>query len=360
MRSVRLRVAILALGLSLGVAAVVCAGAGANSRSGLARAASKGVMLNLGTSKVTVHGQPKIGIFIAASSAITYGQALLNGFAEASKQTHVPYTVYQGNFNTATQYSQIQNAIQSGRYSRIIVQPISSQACKVTKTAFAKHIVVVVLEAALCGEDAKSGIGVWTPGTLAYVGSATYDNYVQYWKSILQNVPGAHNVLTVTGPQGSGTVDAWNGAMKTALSGQSKVKVDDEVYTDYTAPSAYTQIQNYLQGHKNIDTIVSSYFEDSVGAIKAIDQLGLQKKIKVYETGGGSTISKQEIENGSLVQTASPLPKTLAYASFMTMVNAYKGKKVGHLVVDAGLPLSQWNALQWVTKKTVAKFSPQY
>ena len=160
------------------------------------------------------------------------------------------------------QYNQLQNAFSQKKFSAYIVDPGTPQLCDLVRNAVAtEHVVVAVINEPLCGEYTATGDAVWSQGTVGYVGqNALYDSISRFWTHFAaENKTKPINVLSVTGVETEGTTQAWLKAQQAAVATASNIKIAGTIYTDYTAPTTLKDVESYLQGHPNIQAIMSSY-----------------------------------------------------------------------------------------------------
>ena len=330
------------------------------SASASASATSAGtVTVPIGDQSVTVSSPIKTIALLVAGSANTYTwtAALEEGAKAAAEANGVELTIFEANFDPVVQFNQLQDAMASGLYQGLLIQPVSTQTCDlVTSDAVKDNLLVVALEVGLCGQDTEVGEGLWTPGSLTFIGGQyAMPGFLSYTGSILETNPGPQKVIEVIGPQDYGTTRSWDAAKAQTWAGAPEFEVTATVYTDFSTPDAYKKTLDALQANPDTTIIVSQYIDMTKGIIKAVQDLG-KTGIKIYDFGG-SIESVKMVESGEAVATFADYPISMGEAGVMAVVDAGLGKPVPKVILGDG----KADAITTIiTKDDLGSYTPQY
>ena len=341
-----------ALGLVL-IAAVAGCGSTHSTNNDDSATPSTKVTVDVGSGQVPVSGKPKrLAVFVAGSRQYTYTQALISGATDAADAVGLAHDVFQANFDPATQFAQVQSALSSGKYDMFALQPVDASLCSlINKQAVLAKVLVGVMATTLCGQDAKSGEALWSPGTVDMVltgGNAA--NFQTLFGRIVKDNPGPQEALYLEGPESNGTTKAFESGVE-APKGWKVTRI----YTDFSTPDAYAKVQNALQANPGVTLIYSSYVDDTVGALNAAQALG-RNNIRFYDFGG-SMVSKNLVLSGKVKATAPFLPLSTGKFTVESLLRAREGDKVDRVSGPANYAPN----VPAVIDPTVAKsFKPEW
>jgi ribose transport system substrate-binding protein len=343
------------------------ASSGARGTAGASETSSGStVTVTTGPYKITLpkgNGHLKIAFFENASEntwQINFGKAAVS---EAHKYGD-SITVFNGDFDVTTQIGQMINVAQSHKYNTAILSNIDTNAeCNVaTKTLPAAGILVAVAAQPICGHGtATTGIGLWQPGTLNYVGGDVSLPAVAAWANLTGKLnPGAQNVAVVVGPSTAAVTASEEGAINAYAKAHPSFHVATYINTDYTTPTTYTAVLNYLHAHPNTTLIMSVYSPDCTrGVIQALAALGKVGKIKVADEGGAS-YALHEIKAGALELTMPYFPEVQARDAVDSLVQAANGQGTPPFVSDVPSQYGTWTQPLAITKQNSSSFTPEY
>jgi len=308
--------------------------------------------------------KPNIAFFEQGTSN-AYVQAEIKGANDAAKALGAKVTVFDAQFQPATQRSQIQNAIASGKYNAAVIIPLESQgSCtQVTKDLPHANIPVVVIAQETCGRDSTVGGAAWSPGIVSWVGNE-WVPYFQGWANYVSRQITKHTqAIVINGPAALADVNIAGAEAKAAAAKNPNFDLVASVNTDFTTGQALTDTQNLLRAHPNVRTILLVYGGQIQGVVSAVAQAGLTGKVKIYDGSGGSAVEKTAIKQGQLEATVDSYPDTQAYCAVSMLGALYQGHKVPRVVPTdchpaAGSPDTQHAVIH--TPTNVASFSPEY
>src|SRR2546430_5910773 len=298
-----------------------------------------------------------IAVF-AASSANTYWAAEVQGARDiAKKNPGVKLTVFDGQFNTNKQLSQMRDALVSNKYQAWFVGPNDGGPLTPTIKQAIKKGVKVGCALVPCGPNIRD-TKVQIPGQVIFAGLGFYPNGQLLGKLVVQGCKGIDpcKVLWLPGLPTLPLEKARTDGLNSILKPHSNIKIVAIAAGGYLAAPALTATQNVLSAHPDINVIVSSGDQMIAGAVKAAQAAGLAGKIKMY--GNGCTFeAKLLIQQGKQTGCTGDLPRTEGRLVVQALVDAVNGKGKSGVSIDP-TPRSPIGGLG--TKANIGKFTPEF
>ncbi|MEI5677181.1 sugar ABC transporter substrate-binding protein [Mesorhizobium sp. CCNWLW179-1] len=330
---------------------VTCAAA----TSALAQeSACKPSKIDLGDGKfIESNCEPLKIAFLTAATNNTHLQAGIKGAQDAAKEIGATLDVFDPNWSPTVQYNQAQNVISSGKYNAIVAEMNDgNQACKIlTEDAPKAGVLVAVANLPLCNRASNEGDELWSPGTLNFVGGSQGREAFRSWiMSIAEANPGPQKVAVLTGPDLNANTINTELALKDVQEKYPDFKVGAVVKTDYSVLQGNQKTLPLFQANPDLTIFISNYSDMTRGAVQAARQVGLNRKMKIYDNGG-NIWSFQAVREDLIDSTRTLLPYTEMYEAVKALGQAWKGEKTPRFV-----PLAAYN----IDKETVAKYEPQY
>lgn len=290
--------------------------------------------------------------FLSMATNNQYLQSGIKGAQEAAAKIGAEIEVFDGGWNAATQFNQLQNILSAGQFDAILAEMNDGrQTCDILSKAYEQGVLVVVANNPLCGKDTEEGDKLWAPGTLAYVGgSQSRAAYRDWMKGVADRNPGPQKVAVITGPELISNSVNTDLAVQDVLKDRPDFQVVATVRTDYSVPSANEKMLPVLQANPDLTLIVSNYSDMTRGAVQAIRQAGLDGKVKVEESGG-SAWAFEAIRNGQVTSTRTFTPYTEMFSGVMALGDAWEGKPVPRYIALSS---------DLVTKDNVDAVKPEY
>jgi ribose transport system substrate-binding protein len=316
------------------------------------------VNVGTGTPVKLSTGKLKIGIFM---NGMTNGweRALSASEEKAAASYGWTTTLIDSNYDVQAQINALQTAATQHTYDAVTVVPIDGeQECNIlTKTLPENNIIATTAGSPICGRENGPNADMWSPGTLSHdsvTPSYTYDQLFLNKSAAL--LSGPQNVLLVVGAATNNTSIVFKKLLPAFETAHPGFKIENFVYTDFTTPTTYTDVQAYLQAHKNTTAILSDESPDITrGVIQALHSLGMSN-VKVLDMGGDS-YSASEINSSGILMTLPYYPAFDGSAMIEAIRTAQEGKtpaRVGD-TVPGGL-----ENIPVVTRQNVASFHAQY
>jgi ribose transport system substrate-binding protein len=288
--------------------------------------------------------------------ANSYDAPMLAAAQAAAAGNNAKLTVFDANNDPKTQFSQLQNAIGTGKYDGIIVQPIfGTGLTDLVKQAIDKGIKVVNIDQVL-GPD----LGTVEPqvdGLSANIAFVPTDMGTKLGQLTVQACASANLDPCKAGYlydiKASSLDVAINKAFGEATA-SSPVKVVAEGEDFFTPAGGLKAVQNMLTAHPDINVIVGSD-QGIEGAVQALD--AAKKTGKVLLVGyGGSAAGLNGVKAGSWFGTVMQDPASEGRIGVESLVKAIRDN-----TVTGGLdPLSQLPDKGVVTKANVDQFTAEW
>jgi ribose transport system substrate-binding protein len=320
---------------------------------GIAAATSTLVSTAAGSPRKTIN----IAVFLA-SSANTYWEAELLGAKDVQKKhPEVKLTVFDAQFTTNKQVNQLRDALVSKRYQAWFVGPNDGGPLTPTIKQAIKQGVKVGCSLVPCGPDIRD-VHVQIPGQTIFTGVGFFPNGQLLGKLVVQGCKGVDpcKVAWLPGLPTLPLEKARTDGLFSIVKAHKNIDVVTTAAGGYLAAPALKATQDILQGHPDLNVIVSSGDQMIAGAVKAAQAAGKSGKIKMY--GNGCTFEAKElIVEGKQTGCTVYLPRTEGRIVVQALVDAVNGKGKAGVYVDP-LKFSKIGGLG--TKANIGKFSPEF
>lgn len=293
----------------------------------------RAVQIDVGTGTPVKSDTTKPHIGMLWTSGNLFLQAFEKGAKDEAKRRGVELTVLDAKFDPVRQMQQAQNALQQKQYDALVVVPLDGNTmCPVlTRNAPSEGIPVVTAVVPMCNRIRNpEGDELWSPGTVAHSGfQVTVDSAVAWYKEVARRLgPGRHTVALLLGPPLiAGTISSLEGLRQVlAENGVSNLDFKYQVNTDYTTPDGLARTQTLLQAHPEIDAVLSTYSDITVGAVRAVQAADLSDSVKVFDQGAtGQTLDL--VRSGDIEMTTAAHPYTYGVNAVKALVDAFEGKE---------------------------------
>lgn len=290
----------------------------------------------------------------------TYTQANIKGAEGAAKAAgNATVKVFNSNFQPSVQVSQCNDAVSSGQYDAIVMQPIvGSSVIPCVKRAKAKDIKVVAIENAV-----GPSFDTLKPQVDGVVGSvfvpATYeaDRVLKQLYAACGDAP--CEVAQLIGVAGFGFDAARDAHIDEALKDHPNIKIVSRQPTGFLEAKATTEMKTILQAHPDINVLLTSGDQIALGAQKAIEQSGKkvgEDGIKVILTGAAEeTIPK--IKDGEWYASGVMMPITTGRTGAEIAVKSVRGEPIANSEVLVPETIVKGGE---ITKDNVDQVKPEY
>jgi ribose transport system substrate-binding protein len=328
------------------LAAVAVALAGCSSNAGAATSSPSSS--NGGTLQIA---------YLSFAVANSYDAPMLAAAQAEADDSNAKLTVFDANNDPQAQFSQLQDAITSGKYQGIITQPILGTALAgQVQQAIAQGIKVVNIDQIL-GSDLSTN-KVQVKGLSANVTFVPTDIGTQLGQQVIEACASRNldpcNVGYLYDIKASALDVAMNKSFLAATSSTPAVKIVAEGEDFFTPANGLKAVQDMLQSHPELNLIVGSDqgLQGAVQALSATNKTG-----KVLLVGfGGSAAAVKGVGSGDWYSDVAQAPATEGRLGVRALVQAIRnGTDGGSIDPFAKLPNHGL-----ITKDNAKEFVPEW
>lgn len=248
--------------------------------------------------------------FLSFAVANSYDAPMLAEAQNAAAEAGAILTVFDANNSVEAQVSQLQDAIASGQYDGIIVQPIFGQALiPDIEAAIADGLRIAVLDQILGGdlttnEKQVEGLAANVVFVQSEIGRKQGELVVQACAEFELD---PCNIGFIWSLKGVSALDiAIDAAFNEVIAEHDHIQVVAEGESFYTTHFGLTVTENMLVARPDINVIVGAD-QGITGAVIAIENAGRTGDI-VLIGYGGAAIAYQRIADGQQYATVAQLP----------------------------------------------------
>ncbi|MCW4457489.1 sugar ABC transporter substrate-binding protein [Microbacterium sp. MPKO10] len=278
-------------------------------------------------------------VFLAASSQNGYNQAVYSGIKERAQKLsgelgiEIETKLQDGQFDANTQLSQLQNAGTTGQADGIIVVPHDGPSLGAAFPLGQDIPVATVLNP--IGPDI-SEMEPQVEGVVSTVASPPAkgaklqaESAVKYCEDIDPCKIGLLAGL-LSSPLDIERVDAW----KSVLGEHDNIQIVGTVEGGYDRDQSLKAVTNLLQGDKDINGIISSADQQTMGAQIALENAGIDPS-SIFLTGsGGTTGAIEAVLAGTWTNDYINVPASMGEEALQQIINSLRDEEV-QSVVDA-------------------------
>jgi ribose transport system substrate-binding protein len=287
----------------------------------------------------------------------SYDAPMLAAAQAVAADNHATLKVFDANNNPQTQYSQLQDAINSGQYQGIIVQPIFGTGLTgLVKQAIGKGIKVVNMDQILgpnlsTDKPQVAGLSANVTFVPTEIGTKLGNLVVRACKASNLNPCKVGYLYDI---KASALDVAIHGAFAKAITADPSVTVAAQGQSFFSPTVGLTAVQNMLQANPSLNLIVGSDqgIEGGAQALAAAHKTG-----KVILVGyGASAAALQGVASGAWYGDVAQAPASEGRLAVVAMIKALRdGKSSGGIDPVAGLPDSGV-----VTKANASQFTAEW
>ena len=334
--------------LSAALAAVTAAG--------LALAACSSGAATPSSSSSAPAGKHLTVAYLSFAVENSYDAPMLAAAQAVAADNNATLKVFDANNNPQTQFSQLQDAINSGQYQGIIVQPIFGTGLTgLVKQAISKGIKVVNMDQILgpnlsTDKPQVAGLSANVTFVPTEIGTKLGNLVVQACQAKNLNPCKVGYLYDI---KASALDVAIHGAFAKAIAADPSVKVAAQGQSFFSPTVGLTAVQNMLQANPSLNLIVGSDqgIEGGAQALAAAHKTG-----KVILVGyGASAAALQGVASGAWYGDVAQAPSSEGRLAVTAMIKALRdGKTSGGIDPVAGLPnngvVTKGNASQFTAE----------
>ena len=279
--------------------------------------------------------------YFAASSQNGFNQATYAGVEEKAKELGYETAIFDGKFDPAHQYSQIEDVLASGNYDGFIVAPndtVGIAGAFEQVIAAGTPIATVLFPV---GPDLTK-LEPQVEGITSTVASPPVDGATVQAETIVKQCEGKDpcNVVIIIGAKIFPFDNLRLETFQKVLAGHDNIKVLAVGEGWYDPDKSLTAMTDILQANQDVHVVLSNADQHLVGAEIALEAAGYNVP-ELYLSGGGAAgIAIDAIREGRWDATLAYFPKTMGALAAEQVINAIEGKDVTQVInMDTAGPL---------------------
>jgi ribose transport system substrate-binding protein len=263
--------------------------------------------------------------FFASSAQNGFNQAIYQGIETKAKELGVEVSIYDGQFDAAKQYSQIEDVLASGKFDAFIVVPndtvgIAGAVEEVGKAGKPLATALFPIGPDLSKlEPQVPGVTVTVASPPAVGAKAQAEKVVEFCKD-----KDPCNVVILIGQKIYPFDNLRYESYLEVLNAHKNIKVVATGEGNYDPDTSLTVMQDILQAHKGIHVVLSNADQHLVGAEIALGNAGIDVKSLYFSGGGAASIAIDAIREGRWDNTLASYPVTMGSLALEAVVKALK------------------------------------
>lgn len=299
---------------------------------------------------VTAMGQETVRLaFLAASSQNGYNDATWQGVQAAAKAAgNVEVEIFDGEFNAAVQFSQVEDIIAGGRFDGIIVAPNDTVGIATALEEATKEGLLVASVLFPVGPE-LTVMTPQVPGLTTTVASNPVEGATAQAEEVVKFCADKDpcNVVIMIGQLQFPFDNLRYNTFTSVLSTHANIKVVATGEGNYSPDASLTAFQDIIQANPQIDVVLSNADQHLLGVEIALQDAGIPAE-PIYMIGGGlNAITVDKIKAGVFDATLSGYPYSEGYFAAETLIKAKAGEAVENWID----PASKATNPQIVTKE---------
>lgn len=264
-------------------------------------------------SKVAKDKQIKLGITLY-SLKNEYTLRFANAASARAKELGIELKIYDGNYDSALQISQIEEMISDG-VDGIILNPQDADACSpCVDKAVEAGIPIIAVNTRVNNDKVTS-----------YIGSQDVQAGEMIMSKIAESLQGKGKIVILEGPMGQSAQIERREGIENVLEKYPDIQVMSEKTANWSKLEANTVMQKWLTTFDQIDAVVAENDDMALGAEEAAQAAG--KYIPVVGIDG-STDALKAVKNGKMLITVFQDAAAQGRCSVDVLLDAVHGNDV--------------------------------
>jgi ribose transport system substrate-binding protein len=266
-------------------------------------------------------GEPLKVAFFGYGKGFDYSIPQYEGAEKEAEKYGIELDAFDTAADAQKEVTQIQDAMNSGKYNAAIVYPLSPDLdCNlITEQLPEKNILPVAIGQPGCTDEPTSeGLLTSVPDTGASEG--VYDA----WAEEIGKAEKGKKAIFLTGPKLDFISDSSVAAAEKVFP-KHDVEILATLRTDYTTPDSLQKAQDALQAHPDAEMIISAYPEGTQGALTAARVAG-KTDMPIYDFGSAHKALGQ-IQDGKVKGSTPFYPYTKVKTAIQALILARRGQQ---------------------------------
>ena len=291
--------------------------------------------------------------YLSFAVANSYDAPMLAAAQAAAAAGNAKLTVFDANLDPAAQTKQLQDAVASGKFDGIVLQPLYGAGLVTgAQDAIKAGVQIGNIDQILGTDNTTADIQI--DGQLVNVVFVPSELGRKIGELVVKACGDANpcNVGYIYSVKAAALDTSLRDAFNKATAVNPNIKVVAEGESFYTTALGLKASQDMLQAHPDM-TVITGADQAITGAVQAVSDAGLKGKVQLVGYGGGA-IAFQGIASGDRYGTVMQAPATEGAVGVKTFIDAIRsGTAAAGVDVLAGLPDGGV-----VTKDNVQTFLP--
>ena len=285
--------------------------------------------------------QSKKIAFFAASSQNGFNQATFEGVEEKAVELGYEAEIFDGKFDAAHQYSQIEDVLAGGQFAGMIVAPNDSVGIA---GAFEQVIAAGTPIATVLfpvGPELNT-LEPQVPGITATVASPPVPGATLQAEAAVAHCADKDpcNVILIIGAKVFAFDNLRLETFEKVLAQHPNIRIVGTGEGWYSPDTSLKAMQDMLQAARDVHVVLSNADQHLVGAEIALEAEGYSVSDLYLSGGGAAAIAIDAIREGRWDATLAYFPKTMGALAMEQIANAIEGKPVTNAInMDVAGPL---------------------
>jgi ribose transport system substrate-binding protein len=294
--------------------------------------------------------------FFASSAQNGFNQAIYQGIQQKAKELGVDVAIYDGQFDAAKQYSQIEDVLAGNKFDGFIVVPNDTVGIAGAVEEVGKAGKPLVTALFPIGPDLTklepqvAGVTATVANPPAVGATAQAQKVVDFCKD-----KNPCNVVILIGQKIYPFDNLRYESYLKVLNAEKNIKVVATGEGNYDPDKSLTVMQDILQANKNINVVLSNADQHLVGAEIALQNAGYNVPDLFLSGGGAASIAIEAIREGRWDNTLAYYPVTMGSLALDAVVKALKKEPV-----DAAIDMDEVGPLPPIVDKAVLDKHPEF
>jgi ribose transport system substrate-binding protein len=260
-------------------------------------------------STAVVNNDPLDLAYISFAVQNSYDAPMLKAAQDAAAANNAKLDVFDGNLDPGTQVKLLQDAVASGKYDGVILQPVyGAGLVEGAKAAIAANVAVGNIDQILGADNTTADLQV--PGQLSNVVFVPSELGRKIGELVVKACADTNpcNVGYIWSVKAAALDATLRQAFDQATAVNPNIKVVAEGESFYTTPNGLKAAQDMLTAHPEINVITGAD-QAITGALQAVQAANVADKVKLVGYGGGDVAFKG-IKAGERFGTVMQAPAT--------------------------------------------------
>jgi len=293
----------------------------------------------LALSATGLHAAEPIRIaFLAASSENGYNQGIMQGIRDEARRRGAQVEIFNGEFDPARQYAQVEDVVTSGRFKGMVICPNDpSGIAAAAQEAIAGGLKVAAVLFPI--GPRLDTLAPQLPGLLTTVAWNPVAAARIQAQTVVDDCSGRDpcRVVIIIGQKTFPFDELRDQTYRMVLAAHPNIRIVADVEGDYDPDRALTAMQDVLQAHPKVDVVLTNSDQHLVGADLALDDAGIRPGQVDLVGAGASGLAFDGITDGRWQATLKELPQTEGRLAVDTILDSIEGRPVAPEIDEATL-----------------------